>query len=192
MSERTELRRLFRRKRRALSAELQHQHADAVARHFFTSGLGLRARTIGAYFAEDGELDLSILMSRLLSANKRLALPVVRPDGIMEFYRYRRGARLVVNRFGIFEPAPGAPFIAPLSIDLLLVPLVCFDRYGMRLGMGAGYYDRYIGHIPQGFRPRVVGIAHEIQRCADPLPYEPWDAPLDGVITEAGWQPLPQ
>lgn len=192
MSERQELRRLFRRKRRDLSPELQRKHAEAVARHFFTSGLGLRAQTIGAYFAEDGELDLAPLIGRLLSANKRLAMPVVRRDGIMEFYRYRRKGRLVVNRFGILEPAPGAPYVSPLGIDLLLVPLVCIDRFGVRLGMGAGYYDRFVGRIPMGFRPMLVGVAHEIQRCSDPLPYEPWDIPLEGVITEMGWVPLPQ
>ena len=122
---------------------------------------------------------------------KRLAMPVVRQDGIMEFYRYRRKGRLVINRFGILEPAPGAPYVSPLSIDLLLVPLVSFDRFGMRLGMGAGYYDRLIGRVAEGFRPLLVGVAHEIQRCSDPLPYESWDMPLDGVITENGWQPLP-
>jgi 5-formyltetrahydrofolate cyclo-ligase len=192
MSERQELRRHYRRKRRALPPAIRQLHAQAAARHFFSSGLALRAQTIGAYFAEDAELDLSPLISRLLSANKRLAMPVVRDHGIMEFYRFRRGGRLVINRYGIPEPAPGAPFIQPLSIDLLLLPLVAFDRFGARLGMGAGFYDRFLGRIPQRFRPLLVGMAYEVQRSSDPLPYAEWDVPLNGVITEAGWQRLPQ
>jgi 5-formyltetrahydrofolate cyclo-ligase len=192
MSERQELRRHYRRKRNALTPEIQNLNAEAVAKHFFASGLGLRAKTIGAYFAEDAELDLSPLIMRLLAAKKRLAMPVVRADGIMEFYRYRRNGRLVLNRYGIPEPAPGAAFVSPLSIDLLLVPLVAFDRFGMRLGMGAGFYDRFLGRIPERFRPLLVGIAHETQRCMDPLPFEDWDIPLNGVVTEAGWQALPE
>lgn len=191
MSERQELRRHYRRKRRVLTPRIQKLNAEAAAKHFFTSGLGLRARTIGAYFAEDAELDLSQLIMRLLSANKRLAMPVIRGDGVMEFYRYRRNGRLVLNRYGIPEPAPGAPFVSPLSIDLLLMPLVAFDRFGMRLGMGAGFYDRFLGRIPERLRPLLVGMAHETQRCKDPLPYEDWDIPLNGVITEIGWQPFP-
>jgi len=191
MSERQELRRHYRRKRKALKPGIRKLNAEAVAKHFFTSGLGLRAQTIGAYFAEDAELDLSPLINRLLSANKRLAMPVVRDDGIMEFYRYRRNGRLVLNRYGIPEPAPGTPFVSPLSIDLLLMPLVAFDRFGVRLGMGAGFYDRFLGRIPEKLRPLLVGTAHETQRCKDPLPYEDWDVPLNGIITETGWQPLP-
>ncbi len=105
----------------------------------------------------------------------------------MSFYRYRRHTPLVANRFGIPEPAPGAPHVAPLSVDLLLMPLVAFDCFGVRLGMGVGYYDRYLGRLPATMRPRLIGLAHETQRSLDPLPFAEWDVPLDGVITEQGW-----
>jgi 5-formyltetrahydrofolate cyclo-ligase len=54
--------------------------------------------------------------------------------------------------------------------------------------MGAGYYDRFLGRLPQAMRPLTVGLAHEIQRAPEGLEQAPWDAPLDAVATEAGWQ----
>jgi len=195
MQDRQALRRKFRRARRALAAPIQDQHADALARHFFASGLALRGQVVGAYMANDGELRLDPLLARLLAAGKRVGLPVARSEpgntAVLEFYRYDRRTRLQRNRYGIPEPVAGAAFLHRLAIDLLLVPLVAFDRRGTRLGMGAGYYDRFLGDLPDSLRPLVVGVAHEVQRSPDLLPSAPWDVPLDGILTERGWQPLP-
>lgn len=188
--QRRQLRRYFRDQRRALDACSQTRHAVAVARHFFTSGLLFHGRTLGLYLANDGELDTAPLLGRLLKTRKRIALPVVARDGAMSFHRHKRGSALTINRYGILEPAAGAPFIAPLGLDMLLMPLVAFDDSGARLGMGAGFYDRYLSRIPHRMRPLLVGVAHEVQRSPRPLPTAPWDVPLDGVITEAGWQRL--
>jgi len=182
------LRRAFRRRRTALAPRQQLAHAEAVARQFFARGLQLRGRTIGAYMANDGELDPAPLVRRLLGTRKRLALPVVRDGGTMEFYRLRTDTALIPNRYGIPEPAPGAAYVAPLSIDILLVPLVAYDDRGVRLGMGAGFYDRFVARLPAALRPRLIGLAHALQRSPDPLPFAAWDAPLDGVLTELGWK----
>jgi 5-formyltetrahydrofolate cyclo-ligase len=183
------LRREFRQRRRALSAAEQRAHSARVARRFYAAGLHLRGRTIGLYVANDGELDPEPLLRRLLQSRKRVALPVVGARGEMRFYRYRRDTPMVENRFGIPEPAAAAPLVSPLSVDLLLLPLVAFDASGNRLGMGAGFYDRYLGRLPPGLRPRLIGLAHEAQRSPEPLPAAPWDVPLDGVLTDAGWHP---
>ena len=65
---------------------------------------------------------------------------------------------------------------------------VAFDDAGSRVGMGAGYYDRFLGTLPENMRPLSVGLAHEVQRVADPIERKRWDIPLDAVATEAGWQ----
>lgn len=187
---RRDLRRTFRQRRRRLTPSVRAAHADAAARHFFAAGLQFAGRTFGAYVAADGELDPAPLLRRLLHPRRRLALPVVRRGGVMDFYRVRPDTRFVTNRFGIAEPAPGTPWVPPLSIDVLLMPLVAFDDRGNRLGMGAGFYDRFIGRLPPRLRPRLIGLAHEVQRSESPLPTAPWDVPLDGVLSEAGWQPL--
>ena len=189
--ERRQLRRHFREQRRRIPPSEQAAHAEAVAKHFFASLLPLSGRSVGAYFSNDaeGELSTAPLLARLLSTRKRVALPVAGRDGSLTFYRYRRSTSLTPNRFGILEPAQsGRAYVAPLSLRVLLVPLVAFDHRGVRLGMGAGYYDRYLGRIPYGLRPRLVGLAHEAQRSPLLLPFAAWDVPLDSVVTEKGWQ----
>jgi 5-formyltetrahydrofolate cyclo-ligase len=150
----------------------------------------MRCKRIGGYWANDGEVDLEPLLTELAYRHKKLALPVVTRRGHMRFFRYQPGAPLIVNRYNIPEPARGAAFLNGRSLGLVLVPLVAFDEFGVRLGMGAGYYDRYLGSLPAPLRPRIVGIAHEVQRSPDPLPCSTWDIPIDGVVTELGWQPF--
>ncbi|NIP13755.1 MAG: 5-formyltetrahydrofolate cyclo-ligase [Pseudomonadales bacterium] len=186
--ERQELRRFFRERRRALDAGQQRDHALRVARHLLNSPLSWRSRRIGAYWANDGEVSLGPLLGELEYRKRQLALPVVSTGERMAFYRYTSAASMLVNRYGIAEPGPGSAFVNGRSLDLILVPLVAFDEYGVRLGMGAGYYDRFLGALPAGLRPRVVGIAHEVQRSGDPLPFQDWDIPLDSIVTERGWQ----
>ena len=186
--ERQELRRFFRERRRALGSHQQREHALRVARHLLNNPVSWRSRRIGAYWANDGEVSLAPLLGELEYRNRQLALPVVSTAGRMAFYRYHRAAPMLVNRYGIPEPGPGSAFVDGRSLDLILLPLVAFDEYGVRLGMGAGYYDRFLGALPDPRRPRIVGIAHEVQRSADPLPFQDWDIPLDGIVTERGWQ----
>ncbi len=145
------------------------------------------AQTIGLYWPADGEVDLAPLIASL-DPGKQLALPVVSAKGQMDFYRYRPGDTLVPNRFQIPEPRLEAGLVQGERLDLLLMPLVAFDAQGTRLGMGAGYYDRYLGKLAAADRPYTVGIAYEVQRSDRPLPSAAWDVPLDAVITEAGWQ----
>ncbi|MCZ6710834.1 MAG: 5-formyltetrahydrofolate cyclo-ligase [Gammaproteobacteria bacterium] len=187
-TERNELRRYFRAQRRSLSAEAQFNNSLDVTRHLLNSGHLLRGKRIGGYWANDGEVDLELLLTELNYRHRRLALPVVSQRGYMSFFHYRPGARLITNRYNIPEPAAGAGFIDGRSLSLVLVPLVAFDECGIRLGMGGGYYDRFLGSLPSQLRPRIIGVAHEVQRSTDHLPRGDWDVALDSVVTECGWQ----
>lgn len=186
-SERQELRSHFRAKRRALSLHDQLNNSLHVARNMIRSTLMLSSRRIGCYWANDREIDLSPTMAQLAQCRKLIALPRVAAGGQMDFAHFIPGAAMVVNRYGIPEPSNGAR-IDGRSLDVVLAPLVAFDEYGVRLGMGAGYYDRYMGSLPQELRPRLVGVAHEAQRSVDPLPFDHWDVRLDAVLTERGLQ----
>lgn len=162
------------------------------------SGLVNRASRCGLYFAQtgDGELDTGPLLSRLWSMRRMVAVPVVSAGGLMDFYQVKPTTPLCRNRYGIEEPQTGgararaATLVNPRSLSLLFVPLVVFDDLGNRLGMGAGYYDRYLGRLAAPLRPLIVGLAHHCQRSPEPLARRSWDIPLDGVVTEAGWQPF--
>jgi 5-formyltetrahydrofolate cyclo-ligase len=188
---RRELRAFFRSQRRQLPVSSQLQHARAVARHLRTSGLLWRRGCIAAYLPNhaEGELDCIPIMQALWSMNRRVVLPVVgKQRGFMALYHYQPDTRLVTNRYGIAEPESGSPNAHRLACALMLVPLVAFDEHGGRLGMGGGYYDRFLGNLPTLLRPRLVGLAHEVQRSNTLLPKDSWDIPLDDIVTEAGWQ----
>lgn len=186
-TDRASLRRHYRNVRRRLSVAAQRRHALGIRRHFLCSPLVWRARRIAAYLAIDGEPDLQPLLASLAAMGKQLALPVIRRDRRMDFFAYDANTPLIPNRYGILEPAPGARYVHTLSLGLVLTPLVAFDDSGNRLGMGGGFYDRHFARVPDGLGPRLVGVAHEAQR-APALEAAPWDQPLDGVLTEAGYR----
>ncbi|MCY3814564.1 MAG: 5-formyltetrahydrofolate cyclo-ligase [Gammaproteobacteria bacterium] len=171
------LREQMRERRRALSASEQASHANAVAK---TVVARLQdGDTVGVYLVRDGELDLTPLIEICWQRGIAVAVPVI--DGQqLRFAAYRRNEPMRRNRFGIAEPAEPA-WRTP---TLLLAPLVAFDATGQRLGMGGGYYDRYLSAHPD---LRRVGAAHECQRVAA-VPAADDDVPLPAVVTERGWQ----
>lgn len=111
-----------------------------------------------------------------------VALPCLSGGGIV-FRAWLPGAELVPGAWGIREPSEAAPLATP---DLVLVPLAAFDARGNRLGYGKGHYDRALTALREaGFAPRLVGVAFAAQEV-DAIPTEPFDVPLDAVVTEDG------
>jgi 5-formyltetrahydrofolate cyclo-ligase len=145
-----------------------------------------RARNVATYLAFDGEPDIALLLSAKSNGAKNFFAPIItRRD--MRFGKVGAGTRMRKNWFGIAEARP--EYIAePQALDIVLVPLVAFDRVGSRLGMGGGYYDRYFKFLKDRthfIRPKLFGIAYSCQQV-ELLPREHWDVPLWGVITEKG------
>ncbi len=98
------------------------------------------------------------------------------------FYRPQSTEAFVKNRFGILEPDPErAERLKPERPTIVLCPAVAVDSLGRRIGLGEGYYDRFLGTMPQAIR---VGVVFHVQVSHDPLPAEGWDQLLDWVITE--------
>ena len=85
--------------------------------------------------------------------------------------------------YGIEEPDPArSERVDPREIDLVLCPCTAFDEQGNRLGMGGGYYDRFLPGCENAF---LAAVAFEYQRTAR-IPAEPWDRPMDAAVTENG------
>jgi 5-formyltetrahydrofolate cyclo-ligase len=121
------------------------------------------------------------LMRAFAAAGASLALPVVAGRGqplIMRAWNF--GEPLVSGVWGIREPPATAAEVFP---DVLIVPLLAFDRTGHRIGYGAGYYDMTIARV-RGMKPTIaLGIAYAAQEIAE-IPTTPRDARLDFVLTE--------
>src|SRR5712691_8874198 len=121
------------------------------------------------------------LMRMLADAGARLALPVVAGKGKPLILRaWNFGEPLAAGVWGIREPKPEAPEVEP---DILIVPLLAFDRRGHRIGYGAGYYDMTIAALRAKKPITAIGIAFAAQEI-DAVPDTPRDARLDFVLTE--------
>jgi len=186
MSPGRKLRRELRARRNAIPPAQRVRHANALARRLGRHPAFVRARRVGAYWSNDGEIDPAPLLSAARARHKRVFLPVLRAQKLW-FVEIRQDSRLTRNRFGIPEPELRRRRIhLPWALHLLLVPLVGFDPDCNRLGMGGGFYDRTLGYLRirrHWRRPRLIGLAHECQRL-EAIDTGPWDVPLDGVATE--------
>ena len=185
-AERRALRREMRRRRRALGEADRRDASRALSRRLAGSRWFANSRTIAVYLPNDGEIGLLPLVARAWSMGKRTYLPKLFGPKLW-FFPFHARTTLAGNRFSIPEPVePARRRIPPMSLDLVLFPLVAFDRFGNRLGMGGGYYDRTFEAVRRRAvrrGPKLVGIAYELQRV-DSLPAAAWDVPLDAVVTE--------
>jgi len=140
---------------------------------------------VGFYWPFKGEIDLRGAVRALLKTGTRAALPVVvernRP---LEFWEWRSRMPMARGFWNIPIPAERS-VVKP---NVLLVPLVGFDRANFRLGYGGGYYDRTLATMSP--RPRTIGVGYEFSRLATIHP-QPHDLPMDTIVTDAGVQLQP-
>lgn len=176
--EKSRLRRLI----RAQLTELPPAQRTAEDETLFSAFLSLpevaRARTLFLFCGTGTEPDTGRLFSPLLEQGKRICLPRMLPGRQMEVRQYCPDRPLVRHPFGILEPGEDCPLVPFHTIDLVLVPGLCYDRNGFRLGMGGGYYDRWLAP----FTGVTVGLCRQAL-LQESLPTEPHDRPVDVVIT---------
>jgi 5-formyltetrahydrofolate cyclo-ligase len=137
--------------------------------------------TVAAYIPVGSEADPRSLLQQAHEAGCNTALPYVTSHAApMQFLRWSPGSALHAGPFGLQQPDSAAE---PCEPEVILVPLVAFDSRLMRLGQGAGHYDRALSLLEDAFS---VGIAWSVQQ-APSLPADPWDIPLNAILTEKAW-----
>lgn len=172
-------------KARALRAGLDHEEradmAKAASGHFF-EGIALgKSDVVAVYWRIRDELDCQPILVKLMDSGQTVVLPVViGPDEPLDLRVWEQGASLYEAGFGTLAPADLAPRAEP---DVVLMPLLGFDKNGTRLGYGGGYYDRTLARLKK--RPLLVGLAFSVQEL-DRIPREAHDVPLDAIVTETG------
>jgi len=175
-----ELRRAAIARRDALPTAERELAAETIAAREFP--LAVAAVTVvSGYFPMKSEISPMPLLRKLAALGAQLALPVVAGKGRPLIMRaWRLGEPLVAGTWGIREPGPEAPEVEP---DILIVPLLAFDRHGHRIGYGAGYYDLTIAKLRETKPVVAAGIALAIQEIAA-VPTTSSDVRLDLVLTE--------
>lgn len=182
------LRRLFEQKRKILSPLEQSQKARQLLQWIHTVPAFAAAGHIAFYWPMGAEISPKPLLWAAEQQHKRCYLPCLQSGlQILDFVAYQSEDPLSLNPLGFLEPDPQHnPRINLCDLDLILIPLLAFDAYGQRLGRGAGHYDRTLATRAQGScKPYLLGLGYACQ-SVDRLPADPWDRPLDGVLTEEG------
>ena len=178
--EKKQLRRRVREQLSALSQEELRLSDGALFARFLALPQVEAAKTIFAFWGVPGrEPETSRLIGELVRRGKIAGLPRMLPEHRMEVRRFDPDKPLVKAAFGISEPGEDCPLIAREDIDLVLVPAVCYDRLGCRLGFGGGYYDRWL----ENFSGVKVGLCREAV-LRDRVPTEAHDAKVDILLTE--------
>jgi 5-formyltetrahydrofolate cyclo-ligase len=178
--EKAELRRDASARRDALPADARQAAAEAIAARPFPPPIAPGV-IVSGFMPLKSEINPLPLMRKLAEKGARLALPVVAGRGrplVMREWVW--GEPLAAGVWGIREPKPEAAEMEP---DILLVPLLAFDRAGHRLGYGAGYYDLTLAQLRARKAVVALGLAYAVQEVAT-VPTTPRDALLDLVLTE--------
>lgn len=186
MIDRNELRRQLRAYRRTLSAADRLRAAEAVAGLLHDFEPLRDARRVAGYWAVDGELPLHEVVGHILRRGQTYCLPRLEEGQRLGFQSWQSGDPLAPNRYGIPEPT-GGESVAAEDIDVVILPLLAFDRSGNRLGSGAGYYDRSFAfrRAADVSVPVLLGVGFAFQ-LRDTLPAADWDVPLDFACSDAG------
>ncbi len=203
MKTRQALRQTIRNKRRELTEAQQNSAALALLKRFCENDKILSAKHIAIYLSNDGELNTQLIIDWCWHQGKQVYLPVVHPfsKGHLLFLHFDQQTELVNNQYGIAEPKLDVRKIIPAKqLDIICTPLVAFDKTGVRLGMGGGFYDRTLSQWHQQNTkknamqsimannksntktPYPIGLAHDCQ-LVDSIPTEVWDIPLPEIIT---------
>lgn len=176
--------------REALSPEERAEKSRAICTNILQTPEYAKAKTVFIYKFVKGEVQLTALeeANEALPAAERKTflyplciedrqmLAIEPGSADMGSDAWKKGA------FGIPEPVLElGRVIPPEDIDLVVSPCSSFDESGMRLGMGGGYYDRY---LPKCTKADVMLVAYECQGC-EAVPAEPWDVPVPCIVTEA-------
>jgi 5-formyltetrahydrofolate cyclo-ligase len=168
-------------RRDALRAEMREAAAETIAAQKLPLAIA-PGTIVSGFMPMKSEIDPRPLMRRLADAGATLALPVIAGRGkplIMRAWRWNEP--LAEGQWGIREPRPEAAEVEP---DILLVPLLAFDRAGHRIGYGAGYYDLTIARLRARKPVTAIGLAFAAQEVPA-VPATPRDERLDLVLTES-------
>ena len=136
-------------------------------------------KTIGGYYPFNHEVNIMEILDNFEKKKYLITLPKIKKNNKMDFFSWSIKEPLIVNKFGIPEPS-SKEIKYP---NILLVPLVAFDKDLNRIGYGGGYYDRYIKKIKKKKKLISIGLAYSFQKVKK-IPINKCDMKLDFIITE--------
>ncbi len=177
--EKAALRRVVRARLSAMTPAEREESDGALFRRFLALPQLAAAETVLLFYGMGTEPDTARLIPALLDRGQQVLLPRCLPGHGLEARLLTCGSVLIRHRYGMLEPGEDCRLVPREKIDLLLVPGLCFDGLGYRLGRGGGYYDRYLA----GYAGTTVGLCRRAV-LQEAVPREEHDRPVSLVITD--------
>ena len=140
---------------------------------------GVNGKLIGGYYPYNYEVNVINILEKFERKNYLISLPKIKKNYSMDFFYWSTKDPLEINEYGIPEPI-SKNIKYP---DILLIPLVAFDKFFNRVGYGGGFYDRYIKRLKKRKKIVTIGLAYSFQKVSK-IPINHTDIKLDFIITE--------
>jgi len=180
----------IRKKNKTLRLALAPQQIEIASKlissHLWRTRKIKRAQRIACYFGVNGEVSCKHFIDRAWSRGREIYLPVISGRKLY-FAQYSPKSSLTSNRFGILEPVcSDADLLSGRLIDVVLTPLLAFDKTGNRIGMGGGFYDRtfhFLLNRSTWKHPCLIGLAYDFQ-LVNRLQPNAFDVPMQKIVTE--------
>lgn len=186
-SNKIEIRKTVRLARQKISLSDRKEAAERAHDLLVHSEIFIKSKHIACYIPMKNEFDTHPIIQAIWSANKDCYLPVLSKDQkkFLYFVQYQKNDVLHLNVLSVMEPDINQEHIEKENLELILMPLVAFDRQGGRIGTGGGYYDRTFSFLKNklSLKPFLMGVAFACQEVKI-IPIDEWDIALDGVVTE--------
>lgn len=180
---------LFRKQMLAVRNDYQHvwlkESSGKICQHLSEWSVFQQANCVMGYLAYENEVNIDELLTTALDQGKKVAVPTIIPnkkDNIIKAIEFKGFDNIVLGEYGIRTVDKMGDLLDPASIDLIFVPGVAFTKKGDRLGMGKGYYDRF---LLQATNAKNIGVTLSMQ-LAKSLPTEGHDIKVDFLVTEKG------
>lgn len=176
------LRNFFLGKRKALSTQQVNNKSALIIGKIFALPQFHSAMTVHTYvpIKKNNEVDTFPLIKECMNRDKRVVVPKIAGEAVMEHMQLTTLKELEKNNWGVPEPNNNRKVLIE-ELDIVIVPMVAGDRYKNRLGYGKGFYDRFLKNC-SAFK---VGLLFDCQVYERELPVETFDIPLDLLITES-------
>ena len=179
--EKSRIRQVLRERKMAVTPGERQERSRRIGRHLLEQIAP--GETVMAYTSKEHEVDTGPLIDALLQRKNPVIVPIiVKEDVSLRLSYIRTRSVLVPSTFGVPEPIGSEIPADAGDIDVILLPMLGFDRTGARIGYGAGYYDRFLAKNPGLTKIGIAFACQEMER----LPLDPTDVGMDMIITEDG------
>ena len=174
----------LRKKRRDLSSVQVTAWSEKITEHFCSWPIYRNCETVMVFLAMPDEVQTDQIIRDALSRGKQVCAPLLGEKyGEMSAAGITSLDDLIIGKYGLKMPDPDkSKLVLPASINMVIVPALAFDREGNRLGLGAGYYDRF---LPEAINSVLVGMTWGCQ-LTDRIPNEKHDVKMQYLVTESG------